>query len=264
MRNIVALLVMLLLSGCGSMWLSRLLPATDPRLGQAPMGATSKSQARAYFDLPNPKAFAFSPERGTNRHTWGSESVEAAKQTAMGQCEELTRTRCVLFAVNDEIVWRPPSGSAAMAAAARDVDTGAPEAVGAGTHLVGTFDLRGGRKAVLQVVNPTGEELLLLSAFYDDSGTPLRCRTARLTAGGLAEVDVRKAGVKAPLGVVRVIAFAESEGLPVAGLISGTPGLQSALAPLGGDQLAAFGRLCNWRPGGPTLSATAGPPGGKP
>ena len=259
-RNAAAPLAALLLllpalGGCGTGWLSRLRPAADPRLAQVPMSAEARAETRAYFAKPGPKALAFSPERGTNRYVWGTAAASAqeAERLALGQCEELTGTRCELFAVNDEIVWRPRGGAEA------DAGTVGPDA-----HLVGTFDLRGGRRAALQVVNPTGEELLLLAAFYDGSGTPLRCRSQRLPAGGLAEVDVRKAGVKAPLGVVRVLAVAEGNGRPVAGLVGGTPGLQPASVPLGGTGLAALGRLCDWRPGVPTLSAAvAGPPEGR-
>jgi hypothetical protein len=273
--SLAALLPLLLLSplgGCGTGWLARLRPAADPRLAQAPMTAAAKAEARAYFARPGPKALAFSPETGGNRYVWGTAaaSAEDAERLALGLCEERTGTRCELFAVNDEIVWRPrgdaAAGKATVAAAAEEGAGASPGARGpaaAGDHLVGTFDLRGGRRTVLQVVNPSSQELLLLAAFYDDSGTPLRCRAERLPAGGLAEVDVRRAGVRVPLGVVRVVAVAEGEGRPVTGLVGVPPGLQPAPAPLGGAQLAALGRLCDWRPGVPTLSAAAGPPGGK-
>jgi hypothetical protein len=238
-RNIAVLLTMLLPGGCGSAWL-------DPRIGQAPMGTTAKSQARAYFDLPNHKAFAFSPEKGTNRHIWGSASAEIAKQTAMGQCEELTRTRCVLFAVDNEIVWLPRSGQADAQGSAR-----------AGAHLVGTFDIRGNRGTLLHVVNPTGADLRLFAAFFDESGTSLRCHSDTLPAGGLAEIDVRKVGVKAQLGVVKVVALADGETSPRAGLVGssrmivgGQPltemGLHPVQAGLPGDELSALGRLCGW------------------
>ena len=273
---LAALLLLLpALAGCGTGRLARLRPGADPRLAQAPMTAAARAEARAYFARPGPKALAFSPETGGNGYVWGTAaaSAEEAERLALGQCEELTGTRCELFAVNDEIVWRPRGDAAAGAgmdaagtvAAATDADAPRGTTVGARTGLVGTFDLRGGRGAALQVVNPSSQELLLLAAFYDDSGTPLRCRVERLPAGGLAEVDARRAGVKARLGVVRMVAVDEGDGRPVAGLVGGTPGLQPAPAPLGGAQLAALGRLCGWRPGTPSLSAAAaGPPGGRP
>ncbi len=259
------LIALLLLSGCNTVALARLRPASDTRLTQAPMNAESRAEASAYFAKPGPKALAFSPETGNNRYVWGTAaaSSEDAVQLALDQCEERTGTRCELFAVNNEIVWQPPPGAGTGAAtAAANMDTGlvARGSVRAGDHLVGTFDLRGGRRAVLQVVNPTDRELLLLAAFYDDSGTPLRCRSQRLPADGLAEVDVRKAGVKVPLGVVRVVAVAEGRSRPVAGLISGTPGLQPAPVPLRKAGLTTLGQLCDWRPGGSSLNAGANPP----
>ena len=98
---------MLLLSGCASGQLASWLPATDPRIDQAPMRADTKSEARKYFNKPNPKAFAFSPEKGTYWAQWGSPTLEGAKESAMRKCEETTRTPCLLFAVNNEIVWQP-------------------------------------------------------------------------------------------------------------------------------------------------------------
>jgi hypothetical protein len=82
-------------------------PVGDPRIDQAPMNADSKRQARAYFAKPNPKAFAFAPGPGTNWHAWGYGSTEEARHISIGKCEELTGQRCVLFALNDEIVWQP-------------------------------------------------------------------------------------------------------------------------------------------------------------
>jgi hypothetical protein len=71
------------------------------------MRADTKSDARNYFGKPDPKAFAFSPEKGTYWAIWGSSSVETAKESAMHTCEEHNRTPCMLFAVNNEIVWQP-------------------------------------------------------------------------------------------------------------------------------------------------------------
>jgi SPOR domain len=122
-----------LLSGCAPGQLARLLPATDPRIDQAPMRADTKDGARAYFNKRNPKAFAFSPEQGTYWSAWGSSSVEDAKEQAMRGCEETTRTPCVLFAVNNEIVWRPggervTAGTPEAGARARSVAPGEPAA----------------------------------------------------------------------------------------------------------------------------------------
>ena len=49
------------------------------------MTSETKEQARAYFDKPSPKAFAFSPQTGNNRHAWGTTSVVEAERDAEGQ-----------------------------------------------------------------------------------------------------------------------------------------------------------------------------------
>jgi hypothetical protein len=90
----------LLLSGCGAAWL-------DPRINQAPMGATAKRQARDYFNLPNHKAFAFSPDKGTNRHIWGSASAEAAARTAMDNARNSPVPVACYLRFDNEIVWGP-------------------------------------------------------------------------------------------------------------------------------------------------------------
>jgi hypothetical protein len=242
-RNIAVLASVLLLSGCGAAWL-------DPRINQAPMGATAKRQARDYFNLPNHKAFAFSPDKGTNRHTWGSASAEAAARTAMEQCEELTRTRCVLFAVDNEIIWGP-SGNEMVA--------GTQGAIMASAYLLGTFDIRGNRRTLFQVVNPTGANVRFLAAFFNESGTPLSCHSGTLPANGLVEIDVRKVGVRAPLGVVKVVALADSGARPGPSLtgssritIAGQPVTETWLHPmqtsLPSDELSTVGRLCGRQP----------------
>jgi hypothetical protein len=82
-------------------------PANDPRISQAPMNNASRGQAIDYFSQPNPKAFAFNPETGMNWHAWGQSSVEEAQYVAVSECENRTGGECILFAVNDEIVWEP-------------------------------------------------------------------------------------------------------------------------------------------------------------
>jgi SPOR domain len=116
-KPIRGLFLMLLLGSCTSGQLARLLPSTDPRIDEAPMSAETKSYARSFFSRPNPKAFAFSPEKGTAWAAWGSSSEEGAKEFALRECEARTRTPCVLFAVDNEIVWRPEIGQPTAAGA---------------------------------------------------------------------------------------------------------------------------------------------------
>ena len=130
-KSIRTLFVMLLLSGCTSEQLASWLPGTDPRIDQAPMRADTKSDARKYFNRANPKAFAFSPEKGTYWAQWGASTLEDAKESAIRKCEETTRTTCQLFAINNEIVWQPTAEQSVAVASGDKLQTtnGAPESI---------------------------------------------------------------------------------------------------------------------------------------
>ena len=138
-NTIQGVCVVLLLSGCASGQLASWLPGTDPRIDQAPMRADTKNEARKYFNKPNPKAFAFSPEKGTYWAHWGSSTLTDAKESAIRKCEESTRTTCLLFAVNNEIVWQPTAEhpGAAAPAAERPVasSTAPPSATRVAVHV---------------------------------------------------------------------------------------------------------------------------------
>ena len=107
MQCMQSLLVMLLLIGCTSGQSEGPPSQMDSRIDQAPMTAETKSYARGFFSRPNPKAFAFSPEKGVAWAAWGSSSLEVAKETAVRECEKRTGTECTLFAVDQQIVWQP-------------------------------------------------------------------------------------------------------------------------------------------------------------
>jgi hypothetical protein len=107
MQCVQSLVLILVLSGCTSGQSSSSLSRTGALINQTPMTADTKSYAREFFDRPDPKALAFSPEKGTAWAAWGSSSVENAKEFAVSECERRTRTPCTLFAVNQQIVWEP-------------------------------------------------------------------------------------------------------------------------------------------------------------
>lgn len=95
-------LIAILLSGCSA----ELFPALDPRIDEAPLNAESRAALRDYFNKPNSKSFVFSTETGENWHAWGYGSAAEAEAISLSKCEELTGTRCTVFARNAEIVWR--------------------------------------------------------------------------------------------------------------------------------------------------------------
>lgn len=94
-----------------------------------------------------------------------------------------------------------------------------PSAGAASVYLIGTYDLRSKGTTVLHIINPTAKDLRVMLAFFDDNGKPLKCVRDRLTPNDLLEIDVRKAGVKAKLGVVKVLALHETEDLPEVGVV---------------------------------------------
>ena len=124
-----------LLAGCAG-GLSGLVPGLDPRIDQASLSAESKSALAAYWNKPTPKAFVVSPETGKNWHAWGAGTVEEAEAISMSKCEELTGTRCVPFARNNEIVWTPPASASAP--------TGTPAEGSGGAVTTTTVNLRNG------------------------------------------------------------------------------------------------------------------------
>lgn len=85
-----------------------------------------------------------------------------------------------------------------------------------GPYLIGTWDLRH-QRTVIQIVNPTGQPLAILTAFFDADERPLACVRERLSANDLLEVDVRR-HVRDRVGVVKVVAL-DDAGRPVSGVV---------------------------------------------
>jgi hypothetical protein len=169
----------------------------------------------------------------------------------MAECAAATRTPCVLFAVDDRIVWEPDDGGHEDVVGAREAAVSREPTAGS-AYLVGLFDNRGNRGTLFRIVNLTSADLGLFMAFFDRDGTPLHCHRDRLSGNGLVEVDVRRLGITAPSGVVRVVAFGEDTVRPQAGLIA-------TQRQVLGDQLLAetalqavqphsleVGQLCGW------------------
>jgi hypothetical protein len=100
----------------------------------------------------------------------------------------------------------------------------AQEPAGASAYLVGVFDLRGDRRTLLHIVNPTADTLILSVTFFDHDEKPLHCERFKLSANDLEEVDVGAvllgANVGTLIGVVKVASFIdENQERPQIGVI---------------------------------------------
>ena len=91
---------------------------------------------------------------------------------------------------------------------------------GASPYLIGTWDNRNGQTTLLHVINPTGQRLTVLVAFFDDNEAPLGCFHTELTPNDVLEIDTRKTpGQKARgWGVVKIVAL-DPQGRPQIGLV---------------------------------------------
>ena len=112
------------------------------------------------------------------------------------------------------------------------------DAVGgsASCYLTGTYELRGGARTWLQIVNPTAHPMWVTALFFDDNEKPLVCVQQEMSPNDLWEIPVHenKRLSKPGFGVVKVVS--DRDG-PVVGVI--------------GNQRIAFGKLH-----GPGISET--------
>ncbi len=87
-----------------------------------------------------------------------------------------------------------------------------------GAYLIGTYDLRDAN-TILHIVNPTAHRLLVLVVFFDDDEERLRELWFELTPNDMEEIDVRRADIKAKLGVVKIVSFDPKTKEPKIGLV---------------------------------------------
>jgi hypothetical protein len=85
-------------------------------------------------------------------------------------------------------------------------------------YIIGTWDLRGGRRSFLQLVNPTGRPLRVMVALFDDNEKPLKCLRDSLSPNDLLEIDIKRE-LREGYGVVKVVSYSEREDRPEAGVI---------------------------------------------
>ena len=57
----------------------------------------------------------------------------------------------------------------------------------ASSYLIGTYDIRGSARTLLHLINPTGKNLRVMVAFFDDNEKPLLCTQEKLSPNDLLE-----------------------------------------------------------------------------
>ncbi len=71
-------------------------------LNRVPVGSAGKAAYAKYLEMASPKAFAI-----TTRGGFGYARGDYAVGRAMGNCQRNNGNTCVLYAVNDDVVWKP-------------------------------------------------------------------------------------------------------------------------------------------------------------
>jgi hypothetical protein len=94
-----------------------------------------------------------------------------------------------------------------------------PAMPGLTPYLIGTWDLAEGTRTVLDLVNPTANDLRLLIVFFDDNERPLKCLREKLSPNDLLRLDTLRVGLAAEFGVVKIVAFSIDRDLPMAGIV---------------------------------------------
>jgi dienelactone hydrolase len=67
--------------------------------------AGSENSYRTFLKKRKPRAFAIAPKAGKQNYNWGGENPALA---AVAACERANNETCVLYAVDDVVVWRKP------------------------------------------------------------------------------------------------------------------------------------------------------------
>ncbi len=89
------------------------------------------------------------------------------------------------------------------------------------SHLVGTYDNNSAAylTTVIQVVNPTSENLTIMAFFLDDRENLLKCVMRTLTPDDLEQLDVKALRVGAKVGVVKIVSVAPDSVTPKRGIV---------------------------------------------
>jgi hypothetical protein len=81
------------------------------------------------------------------------------------------------------------------------------------SYLVGMYDKRDAT-TVLQIINPTANDLEVYIAFFDANEKPLLCIKDKLSHNDLLEIDVNKLKLDATYGVVKIVSLREKKPVP--------------------------------------------------
>jgi hypothetical protein len=76
-----------------------------------------------------------------------------------------------------------------------------------GAYLVGTYDTRENAENIIQIVNPTANQLSVRLFFFDDNGSFVRRIDRQLNNNDMVAVDVRELKLKTDNGVVKVLSY---------------------------------------------------------
>ena len=79
----------------------------------------------------------------------------------------------------------------------------------ASCYLTGTYELREGSRSWLEIINPTGHDLLVYAYFFDANERPQRCVFTPMSANDLWEIAVTDLDLHADHGVAKVVSFAK-------------------------------------------------------
>ena len=88
----------------------------------------------------------------------------------------------------------------------------------ASCYLTGTYDLREGARTWLEIINPTGHDLLVYAYFFDANERPQQCVYTPMSANDLWEISVSDLDLRADHGVAKIISFAKSRD-PALGVV---------------------------------------------
>ena len=79
----------------------------------------------------------------------------------------------------------------------------------ASCYLTGTYELREEARTWLEIINPTGHELLVYAYFFDADEHPMRCIYTRMSANDLWEITVNNLDLRADHGVAKIVSYAK-------------------------------------------------------